>query len=175
MNDSEQAPGRREEALRLLHALEALAKDGRVLPEQVWDAPDVPGLELIFMRPTDSAMPLVWAHAEHVKLRRSLQDACVCDMPAQPVQRYQVEGIFSRHAIWRFNHKLRAMPAGKTPHVEVTAPASVHWSGDGWQTTHDAETWDTGLGMHVSDLPTSGPAAGTSLAFAFDRPADGRW
>jgi glucoamylase len=120
-------------------------------------------------------MPLVWAHAEYAKPRRSLQDGYVFDMPPQPVQRYQVKGIGSPHAIWRFNHKLRTVPVGKILRVEVPAPTTVHWSSDGCQTKHDAETWDTGLGMHVADLPASGVPAGTSLAFTFDRPVDGRW
>ena len=38
----ELAAGRRAEALRLLHALEAFANEGGLLPEQVWDAADIP-------------------------------------------------------------------------------------------------------------------------------------
>ena len=66
---------------RLLRRLEAFANDGGLIPEQVWDAPDVPERELFFGRPSGSAMPLVWAHAEYVKLRRSLRDGRVFDMP----------------------------------------------------------------------------------------------
>jgi glucoamylase len=126
-------------------------------------------------RPTGAAMLLVWARAEYIKLRRSLQDTCVFDMPSQPVQRYQVKGIGSPHAIWRFNHKLRTMPSGRTLRVEVPAPATVHWRADGWQTTHDAETWDAGLGLHVADLPTNGLPAATMLVFTFNWTAHGRW
>lgn len=171
----ELAAGHREEALSLLHALEAFANAGGMLPEQIWDAPDIPDRELFAGRPTGSAMPLVWAHAEYVKLRRSLQDGRVFDMPSQPVQRYQVEEIGSPHAIWRFNHKLRTMPVGKTLRVEVPAPASVHWSSDGWQTTHDAEMWDTGLGLYVADLPTKDLLAANMLVFTFHWTVDGRW
>ena len=43
-------------------------------------------------------MPLVWAHAEYVKLCRSLGDGRVFDTPPQPVQRYQVQkrGVAAR-------------------------------------------------------------------------------
>ncbi len=44
--------------------------------------------ELYFGRPSGSAMPLVWAHAEYIKLRRSLRDGRVFDMPPQTVDRY---------------------------------------------------------------------------------------
>jgi glucoamylase len=47
---------------------------GGFLPEQVWDAADIPERELFNGHPSGSAMPLVWAHAEYVKLVRSLSD-----------------------------------------------------------------------------------------------------
>ena len=39
-----------------------------MLPEQVWDADPIPSRRLEPGRPTGSAMPLVWAHAEFIKL-----------------------------------------------------------------------------------------------------------
>jgi len=95
----ELAAGRQEAAEKLLHALEAFANDGGLIPEQVWDAPDIPERELYFGRPSGSAMPLVWAHAEYIKLRRSLKENRVFDMPPQPVQRYQVERTASPYGI----------------------------------------------------------------------------
>ena len=47
-----------------------------------------PQHQLFFGRPSGSAMPLVWAHAEYVKLRRSLEDGKVFDMPTHTVERY---------------------------------------------------------------------------------------
>ena len=40
-----------------------------MLPEQIWDEPDKDGL--VFGGPAGSAMPLVWAHSEYLKLLRS--------------------------------------------------------------------------------------------------------
>ncbi len=171
----ELAAGRRGEAVRLLHALEAFASDGGLLPEQVWDAEDIPEKELHCGRPSGSAMPLVWAHAEYVKLCRSLHDNAVFDMPAQTVQRYLKQQTGSSLAIWRFNHKCQTMPVGKTLRIEVLAPAVVHWSSDGWQTSHDARTRDTGLGMHVVDLPANDLPAGTGLTFTLYWPTEDRW
>jgi glucoamylase len=78
----ELAAGRIEEAKRLLTTLESFANEGGLLPEQVWDSPDIPERELHFGRPSGSAMPLVWAHAEYLKLRRSLRDGRLFDLPA---------------------------------------------------------------------------------------------
>ena len=56
----ELAAGRRDQAIRLLHAMESLAGDGGMIPEQVWDAADIPERGLYAGRPSGSAMPLVW-------------------------------------------------------------------------------------------------------------------
>lgn len=171
----ELAAGRRDEAERLRRVLAAFANAGGMIPEQVWDAPDIPERELFFGRPSGSAMPLVWAHAEYIKLGRSLHEGRVFDTPPQPVQRYLVERVGSPFAIWRFNQKCRTFQAGKTLRLEVLAPAVVHWSADGWQTVHDTPTQATGLGVHLVDLPTAALPAGASVLFTFYWPGAGRW
>jgi len=171
----ELAAGRRDAALKLLNALEAFANEGGLLPEQIWDAPDIPDRELFLGRPSGSAMPLVWAHSEYIKLRRSLHEGRVFDMPSQTVQRYQVDRVGSPYATWRPNQKCRKMAQGKTLRLESAAPAMVHWSTDGWQSRHDAETHDTTLGMHIADLPTEQLATGTTITFTFYWPQTERW
>jgi glucoamylase len=171
----ELAAGRRDAAEKLLHTLEASANEGGMIPEQTWDSPDIPDRELFFGRPSGSAMPLVWAHAEYVKLRRSLHDGRVFDMPPQTVQRYVVEQTESCHAIWSANHKCQTVAAGHTLRVQALAPAVVHWSLDGWQTARDTQTRDTGLGVYVADLPTEGLAAGAKVDFTLCWPQADRW
>ncbi len=171
----ELAAGRPWEAERLMRALEAFANEGGMIPEQVWDADDVPEAELFRGRASGSAMPLVWAHAEYIKLRRSLRDGRVFDLPPQTVERYLVNGADSPFTVWRFNNKCETMTAGRTLRVETLARAVVHWSVDGWRTVRDAETQDTSLGVHVADLPTEGLSSGAEVVFTFYWPDDGRW
>jgi glucoamylase len=171
----ELAAGRRDAAERLLEALERFADVSGLLPEQIWDAADLPDRELRRGHPTGSAMPLVWAHAEYVKLRRSLHDGRVFDMPPQTYQRYIVEGTAAPHAAWRFGEPIRTMTAGKTLRLETLAPAEVHWGIDGWREVRDQPTRDTGLGVHVADLPTAGLPDGALVDFTFRWPAAGRW
>ena len=64
------------------------AGDGGMIPEQVWDVIDVPEKRLSFGRATGSASPLAWAHAEYLKLLRSLAEGSVFDRPPQTVERY---------------------------------------------------------------------------------------
>jgi glucoamylase len=171
----EVAAGRLEEAWRLLRTFEGFAGESGLIPEQVWDASDVPERELRFGGPSGSAMPLVWAHAEHLKLRRSLRDGCVYDMPPHVYRRYVIEGRRSPHAFWRFNHKLRTIAGGQQLRLETLAPVRVHWSVDGWQTTHDSTSRSTGLGVHVVDLPTDTLPVGTPVVFTFFWPEANRW
>lgn len=171
----ELAAGRPDEARRLLRTMASFANEAGLLPEQVWDTADIPARGLYLGKPSGSAMPLVWAHAEYVKLRRSLHDGRVFDMPPQPVGRYVRKHTVSPHHPWRFNLKSRSLPAGKTLRVEVLAPAVVRWSADGWQTTHDTPTRDTGWGVHLVDLPTTALAEGTTIVFTFRWTQDDRW
>ncbi len=171
----ELAVGNKEEAERLMKVMAAFANEGGMIPEQIWDSRDIPERELFFGRPSGSAMPLVWAHAEYIKLLRSLRDGRVFDTPSQTVERYVRKKTESSLSIWRFNHKCRTMPPTKTLRVEVLSRATVHWSPDGWNDVHDAETKDSGFGLHYVDLPAEKLSAGTSVAFTFYWPDAGLW
>ena len=171
----ELAAGRVENAKRLLTGMESFANQGGLISEQVWDAPDIPDKELHVGRPSGSAMPLVWAHAEYLKLKRSLNDGRVFDMPPQTVKRYLTDKTVSPRLVWRFNHKLRWLPAGKTLRIETLAPAVVHWSGDDWQTIHDVTTHAAVLGMHLADLDTQTLAEGKEVKFTLYWPDAQHW
>ncbi len=171
----ELAAGRVAQARRLLETLEDLANEGGLIPEQTWDAPDIPARELFFGRPSGSAMPLVWAHAEHVKLIRSLRDGALFDQPPQTVQRYLRDGTTSPRVLWRFNQKIRTISTGKVLRIESLAAARVHWSADGWHTSHDTDTALPVLGVHVADLPTAPVPAGASIVFTFYWPDAQHW
>lgn len=172
----ELAAGRADAAEALLRVMESsTAGASRLIPEQVWDAPDLPNLELFKGKPSGSACPLVWAHAEYVKLRRSLQDGRVFDRAPQTVQRYLVEKHPCRIFPWRFNNKARTMPCGKRLRLSLLAPAIVHWSFDGWTTVTDTPSRDTKLGIHVVDLQTETLPVGRSIVFTFRWITDNRW
>lgn len=169
----ELAAGRAAEAEHLLQALESCAGAEGLLPEQTWDAPDLPQRELYFGRPSGSAMPLVWAHAEHLKLLRSLRDGRVFDLPPQTVQRYLTDDVQSPYVVWRFSHKISSLPAGAKLRVETPTPAVIHWSTDEWNTAHDTDTRDTGLGLHVADLATASLPPGSDVKFTVRWPDAG--
>jgi len=171
----ELAAGNSSEARRLLKVIEVQMSPGGFIPEQVWDAEDKPRKRLINGKPSGSAMPLVWAHAEYIKLLRSLRDGKVFDMPIESAQRYRVKNVSSPFSSWRFNNKSRFIQEGKILRIEVLAKALVHWSDDDWQSIHDQETLDSGLGMYYADLPTNKLHAESKVVFTFFWSEVSRW
>jgi glucoamylase len=170
------AAGHRDEAEALLTVMEnSPTGQSRLLPEQVWDVADIPALELFRGKPTGSACPLVWAHSEYVKLRRSIRDNKIFDQPPQTVKRYLIDKHVRRIFGWRFNNKARSVPSNKTLRIVLLTPARVHWSVDSWQTTHDTDTRDTGLGIYTLDLPTASLPVGAEAVFTFFWPQENRW
>ncbi len=164
----ELAAGHESVALELLKVMEFSTEgSGRLLPEQVWDGPDLPEPELFTGKPSGSACPLVWAHSEYIKLRRSLRDRRIFDQPPQPRQRYVIEKRKSPYFGWRFNNKCQRAPRGKILRIVLRSPALVHWSFDDWRSSSDTRTRDTGLGTHVADCPAISlpPASASSLPF----------
>jgi glucoamylase len=172
----ELAAGHFEEAESLLSVMEkSPAVQSRLIPEQVWDSADIPSLELFRGKPSGSACPLVWAHSEYVKLRRSLRDRKIFDQPPQTFQRYVIQKPVRQIFGWRFNNKTRTVPRGKKLRLVLLSPATVHWTLDNWQTSQDTKTRDTTLGIHILDLPTASLPVGSQVTFTFFWPLENRW
>jgi len=171
----ELAAGHADSAQSLLITLQAFANPDGLLPEQTWDGKDIPERELFFGRPSGSAMPLVWAHAEYLKLCRSLAEGNVFDMPPQTAKRYSLGEKPSNYTIWAFNHKIRKLAHGNTLRLFLSAPAHVRWSIDKWVTEKKQKTYDSTLGVHVADLPTRRLKADTTIHFMIYWSNEERW
>ena len=170
----ELAAGNAAEARRLAAAMECFANEGGLLPEQLWDGSDIPRWELVFGRPSGSAMPLVWAHAEYLKLLRSLADGKVFDCVPLVADRYR-DGPPPERSVWRFNHKVRGVAVGEPTRIEIGAPARLHWSADGWQTVQDTEATASGLGLWYVDLPAAMLGHAGAVDFTFYWTEAGHW
>ncbi len=62
-----------EDLKSYLKTMATMTGPGGLIPEQVWDADPIPEKELFPGKPSGSAMPLVWAHAEFLKLLMAAQ------------------------------------------------------------------------------------------------------
>jgi glucoamylase len=108
----ELAAGR--DPLRLIETMEKFANKGGMLPEQLWDADDLPEVKMKRGGPTGSAMPLCWAHAEYVSLVRSHKDG-VCFDRIEPVyQRYAKDRTDSKIEMWTLVYQSQRIPQGRT-------------------------------------------------------------
>jgi glucoamylase len=89
-----------------------MASAGGMLPEQIWDAAPIPARGLLPGRPTGAAMPLVWAHAEYLKLAASRQRGRPFDRPTAVWERYRGERPLLKRAIWTEQAPLAQIPEG---------------------------------------------------------------
>jgi glucoamylase len=169
----ELAAGHPEVALQLLGVMRAQASDGGMLPEQVWDGPDLKALELFNGRASGGAMPLVWAHAEYAKLVRSLHDGRVFDMPQQTYERYVRTRRVSEVTVWAAHNRSHFLCEGCTLRIQTPVAATVVWTLDGATDQRAVATRETPLpGVWLVDIGTAALPAGTVLRFTI-RTADG--
>ena len=98
----------------------AMTGSGGMIPEQVWDAPAIPERGLFPGKPSGSAMPLVWAHGEWIKLLYSHIIGRPFDRPDAVWQRYQGLRPAIGWVTWRQRYRLRSLPQGKRFHIGNT-------------------------------------------------------
>ena len=135
----ELAAGRSVESY--IRAMEQFASSTGLLPEQVWDEADKPEAFLFRGKPTGSAMPLMWAHAEYIKLLRSDSDGKVYDAIPEVRQRY-LDDRNNRKLVevWKPERQVRFMPQDSVLRIHGTEPFRLRWSSDAWQTENDTES-----------------------------------
>ncbi len=161
----ELAAGR--DPMPFIEAMEKFANEGGMLPEQLWDADDLPDGKMKRGGPTGSAMPLCWSHAEYVTLVRSHKDG-VCFDRIEPVyQRYAKAKTGSKIEMWTLAHQPQRIAQGKTLRIITEKAATIHWSFDGWTTANDLVTRDVGFGCWFGDLPSDRLKAGDRIVFTF--------
>ena len=169
------AAGRRAEAEALLATIEAQTSSGGLIPEQVWDGPPIPERELETGQPSGSAMPLVWAHAEYVKLLRSLADGAVFDLPPHTVRRYLKEKRQARCRPWREDAPIARIPSGRVLRLDFVQATIVLFTHDGWRSQTEITTKDAGFGLFTAEIATDGVKAGESVVFTWRDQTTGAW
>ena len=138
-----------------IRAMEGFASRGGMLPEQVWDEPDRPGHSRRFGQCAGAAMPLMWAHAEYIKLLRSARDGQVFDRIPIVAARYLNKRGRKDLEVWKPTRRVRTMSADKVLRIQAEASFRLRWTSDEWQTFLDSASIATGLGAHFVDIPVS--------------------
>jgi glucoamylase len=157
-----------------LRALEKFSQGIGLIPEQVWDTPNLPSKYLRFGRGTGAAMPLLWAHAEYLKLQRSAADGKIFDLIEAVFERY-VRGAQERRPIevWKFNRQVPTIASGTSLRIQADSPFLLHWTSDEWQHATDARSRSTAVGIEFLDLLL--PEQRVPIRFTFLWLDDNRW
>src|SRR5271166_5754109 len=156
-------------------SMEAFADTRGLLTEQLWNGPALANPPLVPGGPTGSAMPLAWAHAEYIKLVRSVSDGRVFDMLDVVSNRYLQPHASSTLEVWNFDRQFLSMPAGRKVRIPLATSFRLRWTRDGWNTSQDTTAIATAVGIYYVDLPTDATEAGSTLTFTFFWLTDQRW
>ena len=140
-----------EDPISYLQTMWRCSSAGGLLPEQVWDAAAIPHLELYPGRPCGSAMPLLWAHAEYLKLLVARERQRPIELLDAVEQRYlrghsvtrgisgdriqppQHRGPTAPVWHWRDEVPVLQLEAGRALLIEDRSEFTLHFGFDSWQ------------------------------------------
>ena len=137
-----------EDPLPYLHTMWRCSSVGGLLPEQVWDAAPIPDLGLEAGRPSGSAMPLLWAHAEFLKLLVARERQHPVEQLRIVAQRYAPgrhnghaqddeprEEVDARTGTWHWRDEVPVLKleVGRSLVIEDRQPFTLQVGFNGWQ------------------------------------------
>ena len=165
----------------LITAMERFSSKGGMLPEQIWDAPDLPAESLYLGRSAGAAQPLVWAHSEYLKLLRSAADGRVFDRIQIVEERYAVPAEkrqFKNHyEIYSEGRPIRRIRAGYTLRIVDQGHFRLVYSMDNWATVNEVVANMVGPSVSYVDIATTAKQDG-AIVFTLAWPGEGgqdRW
>jgi glucoamylase len=134
--------------LPYLEMMTRMTSPGGLIPEQVWDGPAMPERGLEPGKPTGSAMPLVWAHAEFLNLLAARHDKRPPKLLACVERRYQAQRPMAATWHWRRTEAFEQLPSGRDLLIESSSPFQLHHGYDGWRDVTDKPSEPQEFGMH---------------------------
>jgi glucoamylase len=150
-----------------IKAIEQFSSIGGMLPEQIWDYKDLPSAGMYLGRSAGSAQPLVWAHAEYLKLLRSAADGRVYDRISVVEERYAVapgkRSFSSQIEIFQTARPVSTIRAGQSLRIVDHERFRVVYTLDDWATTLQLDSRSIGYPGYVVDIPIDAHQAGTLI------------
>jgi glucoamylase len=138
-----------------LEAMCCMTGTGGLIPEQVWDRAALTSKGLEPGKPSGSAMPLVWAHAEFLKLLYSQASGKPLELLNVVAARYGTPPTLTvQH--WRKDVPLSVMRRGRQLMIERDQPFTLHYSTDAWKTVADVAATPLPFGLFGVLLDTQG-------------------
>ena len=145
-----------------------------LIPEQIWDAPDLPEAFMYFGKATGAANPLMWAHADYVKLLRSVADGKIFDLVEPVAERYRNDKPRPVIEVWKMNRQVKCVPAGGLLRIQASSAFLLHWSDDEWTTKHDTASTPTSIGIEYADIQVASSQS-SPIRFTFYWPQRSEW
>ncbi len=156
-----------EDPIEYLETMRNCSSPGGLLPEQVWDTAPIAAMELSPGRPSGSAMPLLWAHAEFLKLLVARDIGRPVEL-LQAVQRRYHDVSAPRPAAahhWRNEVPLVSLPRERDLLIEDRTPFSLHFGFDSWQHIQDRAARPQPFGLWAVRLTAAELAQASELNF----------
>ncbi|MDR3470648.1 MAG: glycoside hydrolase family 15 protein [Devosia sp.] len=164
-----------EDARPYLEAMVRMTGPGGLIPEQIWDTDPIPRLGLYPGKPSGSAMPLVWAHGEFLKLLAAVANRRPAELLDVVENRYG--GKIPRAMLWHWRtlSPFDRLPPGKSMLIEFAEPFVLHFGFNGWHRPTDQPSAPTAFGMHGVKLEAGDLEGAKTLYFTLYFPSRGTW
>jgi glucoamylase len=167
-----------EDPISYLRTMWRCASIGGLLPEQVWDSAPIPALELAPGRPSGSAMPLLWSHAEFLKLLIAREQRRPIELLQSVEQRYQSSGpqYAARVAAawhWRDEVPVLQHEVDRALLIEDRRAFTLHYGFEGWQRVEERAALAQPFGLWAVRLSAAELAGAAELNFT--RRYEDRW
>ena len=157
-------------------AFEKFSSIGGMLPEQVWDHVDWPEEGLYQGRSAGSAQPLVWAHAEYLKLLRSVTDGKVFDRISVVDERYGTapgkRTFKNTTEIFSVARPISTVPAGYVLRIVDRNRFRVVYTVDDWATQTEVNSRVVGYPGSFVDLAATAEAGFVEFTLFWPATAD---
>jgi glucoamylase len=142
------------------------ASVGGLLPEQVWDAEPIPTRGLAPGRPSGSAMPLLWSHAEFLKLLIASEHGRPLELLDAVAERY-LGARATRAARWHWRDEVpvERLEKGLGLTIEARRAFTIHFGFDGWRQIEERAAAPEPFGLWAVRFTAAELAAHTRLDF----------
>lgn len=154
-----------------LAAIAASTSAGNLLPEQVWDNAAIPERRLFPGRPSGSATPLVWAHAEYLKLLAAIENTAADQIEAVAAHYAAPPPTQTAH----IRDELLLRTSVTTIIIEDRQPFRLHFGTDGWSHPTDMDSVPLGLGRHGVTLSREALGAAHTIEWTRFEIVSGEW
>jgi glucoamylase len=161
-----------EDAKPYLSAMARMTGPGGLIPEQIWDGDAIPSAGLQPGQPSGSAMPLVWAHAEFIKLLAAQANGRPAELLDVIESRYNAKIPNAARWHWRETSPFSTMPTGRAFLIERPAQFTLLLGFDDAPLTLTRTSTPSAFGLHGIELSPADLTGHTTISFAIAAAGD---